>query len=245
MPATFSGFSPRAITFLRQLAKNNAREWFQPRKDQFEELLRQPMLELTGLVVDQLRSFAVDHVREPAKAVHRIYRDVRFSKDKSPYKTNISAMFPRKGLGKMTGAGYFFSISATQVDIAGGCYMPGPPELAAIRKDILANLAAFRNALENPKRIKLAGGLQGEQLARPPKGFDADHPAIDLLRRKQFYYYVTLPVAAATSPGLEKVLVKHFKAMSPAVEYLNRILLSSAEPDSAAEPRPARPKPMF
>src|ERR1700733_6735324 len=101
MPKTFPGFSPKAITFLRQLEKNNSRDWFQPRKDQFEELLRQPMLELARLIADHLRPFAVDHVLPPAKAVHRIYRDVRFSKDKSPYKTNISAMFPRKGLSKL------------------------------------------------------------------------------------------------------------------------------------------------
>ena len=107
MPKSFAGFSPKAITFLRQLKKNNSRGWFTPRKEEFESLLKQPMLELTGIVADETRSFAVAYVMEPKRAVQRIYRDVRFSKGKSPYKTNISAMFWRKGLPKNLSAGFY------------------------------------------------------------------------------------------------------------------------------------------
>jgi len=245
MASNFPGFSPKAITFLRQLANNNKREWFQPRKEQFEELLRQPMLQLAGLVADQLRTFAVEHVMDPAKAVHRIYRDVRFSKDKSPYKTNISAMFPRKGLSKMCGAGYYFSISGKDVELAGGIYGPGPAELAVIRAAIAGDPAGFRKVITNAKMTKITGEIRGEQLARPPKGFEADHPAIDLLRRKQLYYFTSLPTSAATSPGLDKVLVKQFKAMAPAMDYLNGILLKAARGDEGEEELPVRPKPMF
>jgi uncharacterized protein (TIGR02453 family) len=245
MASTFPGFSPKAITFLRQLAKNNSRDWFQPRKDQFEELLRQPMIQLAGVVNDQLRTFAVDHVKDPAKAVHRIYRDVRFSKNKLPYKTNISAMFVRKGLSKLGSGAYYFSISATEVEIFGGIYMPEPAELAAIRKAIADNPTKFSNLVENPKMLKIVGPLRGEQLSRPPKGFEPDHPAIDLLRRKQFYYFTSLPTSAATSPGLEKVLIKQFKAMAPAIDYLNGILLKIAKADEGEEELPKRPKPMF
>jgi uncharacterized protein (TIGR02453 family) len=245
MASTFPGFSPKAITFLRQLAKNNSRDWFQPRKDQFEDLLRQPMIQLVGLVNDQLRTFAVDHVKDPAKAVHRIYRDVRFSKDKSPYKNNISAMFGPKGLSKLAGGMYYLSISGTEVEIAGGVYMPGPAELAAIRKSISDNPARFFDLVEHPKMLKIVGPLRGEQLSRPPKGFEPDHPAIGLLRRKQFYYYTTLPTSTATSPGLEKVIIRQFKAMAPAIDYLNGILLKSAKGNEGEEELPKRPKPMF
>src|SRR5438552_1080473 len=97
MAQTFPGFSPKALSFFRQLERNNKREWFQPRKEQFEELCRAPMLELVAQVVDDLREFAVDHVLEPKRAIYRIYRDTRFSKDKSPYKTHIAAIFPTRG----------------------------------------------------------------------------------------------------------------------------------------------------
>jgi uncharacterized protein (TIGR02453 family) len=245
MAKTFPGFSPKAITFLRQLEKNNQREWFQPRKPQFEELLRQPTLELAGMIAEQLRGFAVDHVIPPEKAVHRIYRDVRFSKDKSPYKTNISMRFPRKGLGKVTAGGLYFSLSAHSADVAGGIYMPGPVELAALRSEIDKNPGAFRKTVEDRKMTKITGLLLGEQMSRTPKAFPSDHRAEDLLRRKQFYYYTTMPVTAALSPGLEKILIRQFKAMSPAIEYMNRILLKAASGDDGQHDRPVRPKPMF
>ena len=243
MPAAFPGFSPKAITFLRQLKKNNSRDWFQPRKEQFELLLRQPMLELSAIVLHHLRTFAVEHVVEPRKAVHRIYRDVRFSKDKSPYKTNISAMFDRKGLSH-AGAGYYFSLASDEFSIAGGIYMPGPIELAAVRAEIAAHPALFRKSVDDKKMTQLVGPLLGEQLTRVPKAFSSEDPAADLLRRKQFYYRTSLPVTAATSPGLDKILIKHFKAMSSTMDYLNGVMLKARNGD-ADEQRPVRPKPMF
>src|SRR5882724_1818851 len=107
MPATFPGFSPKAISFFRQLAHNNRREWFQPRKDLFDNEVRAPMLELIEQINDDLRSFAADYVTEPKKAIYRFYRDTRFSKDKSPYKTHIAATFARRGLPKNAGAGFY------------------------------------------------------------------------------------------------------------------------------------------
>jgi uncharacterized protein (TIGR02453 family) len=244
MPA-FPGFSPKAIRFLKQLRQNNTREWFVPRKEQFDELLRKPMLELSTLIVHQLRTFAVDHVIDPARAINRIYRDVRFSKDKSPYKSNISAIYPRKGMGKTAGAGYYFSISGDAVELAGGIYMPGPPELAALRKEIGDHPAQCRKVLENPKMTRLVGPLQGEQLTRPPKGYPIDHSAVDLLRRRQLYYFSAMPAAIATQSGLDKLIVKQFRAMAPAVEYLNGIVASMTQGDDEESSKPLRPEPMF
>lgn len=125
--ATFPGFPPQALTFFRQLARNNTREWFQPRKAKYEEHVRGPMLDLVEQIVDDLRKFAVDHVVPPAKAVYRIHRDTRFSNDKTPYKTHVAALLPRAGLEKHAGAGFYFSVSHEKVEIAAGMYMPGPP----------------------------------------------------------------------------------------------------------------------
>src|ERR1700679_1774668 len=139
MASSFPGFAPAALTFFKQLEKNNQREWFTARKEKFEELVRGPMLELLALINDDLRGFAVDHVTEPAKALYRIHRDTRFAKDKTPYKTHIAAMFPRQGLGKNTCAGFYCSVSHTGVEVAAGMYMPSPQDLLTVREAIAAD----------------------------------------------------------------------------------------------------------
>ena len=238
-------FTPAALTFLRHLRRNNQREWFQPRKAEFEALLRQPMLALAGTVADDLRSFAVDHVRPAARAVHRIYRDVRFSHDKSPYKSNVSALFPRAGLGKTSGAGYYFSVSPDGVEIAAGMYGPGPAELAAVRADLDRDASTFERVTTDRALVKALGTLQGDQLVRVPKPFAADHPAADALRRKQFYFFVMLDVAEATRPGLRKAIVDRFRAAAPFVDHLNELVLAAEAANGGDDGRPKRPKPMF
>ena len=248
MGTTFPGFPKQALTFFRQLAKNNTREWFQPRKAQYEQHVRAPMLELVALVAEDLRTFAADHVVEPKKAVYRIYRDTRFSNDKTPYKTHVAAMFPRAGLGKNTCAGFYFSVSQEAVEIAGGMYMPGPPELAAVRKAIAEDERAFRKLLLAPDVKKHAGALHGETLSRVPRGFDADHPAADLLRMKQWYFDVKLPAEAALSPSIRKQVTTRFRAMAPVVHFLNNAALAAAREEADAGERdaiPKRPAPMF
>ncbi len=240
-------FSPDAIGFLRDLRANNSREWFQPRKDAFTELLQKPMLAVCEAVLGQLRTFAVDHVVPPAKAVKRIYRDVRFSKDKTPYKTGTSAMFPRAGLGKDGGAIFYFGVSPDGVRVAAGLYAPGPPELAAVRAEIDRSPAAFGRVTSAAPLLKAFGPLQGEQLVRTPKGFPPDHPAGDLLRRKQFYFSTLLDVAEATRGTLPKVIVDRFRAVAPFVEYVNQLILVADRAATAGEDdgRPKRPDPMF
>src|SRR5215217_4282598 len=191
-PATFAGFSKKMPSFFRGLAKNNTREWFTPRKAVFEEHVRGPMVELVTLINEDLKKFAVDNaVAAPAKAIYRLYRDTRFSKDKTPYKTHVGATFPRRGLPKHAGAGFYFGVSHEHVEIAGGMYMPGPEELAAVRRAIAAD----------HKRM--------------PKGFE-DHAAslaADWLRAKQLYWYVLLPAEVALTPRIRKAVVARFELM--------------------------------
>ena len=248
MRKTFSGFPKQTLTFFRQLARNNKREWFQPRKAQYEQHVRAPMLELVALVCDDLRDFASDHVCEPKKALFRIYRDTRFSNDKTPYKTHAAAVFPRAGMGKTTCAGFYFCVSHETVEIAGGMYMPGPDELAAVRQAIARNERTLRKLLTAPELRKHAGKLLGEQLSRVPRGFDPEHPAADLLRMKQWYFDVTLPAKAALAPSIRKQITTRFRAMAPVVHFLNDAALAAAREEDDAEERrgiPKRPAPMF
>jgi uncharacterized protein (TIGR02453 family) len=131
-PATaLTYFRPEALTFLRNLAKHNDRAWFQPRKAQFEAELKEPMLAIVRKITDAMADFAPNHVRPAEKSLFRIYRDTRFSSDKRPYKTHVAAWWTHTGFEKTSGAGYYFHVSAKEVIIAAGSYMPEKEQLAA------------------------------------------------------------------------------------------------------------------
>jgi uncharacterized protein (TIGR02453 family) len=222
----FPGFSPQAITFLRNLKRNNDREWFQPRKEIFDTQLKAPMIELVEAVNHELLAFAPEYVTDPKKAIYRIYRDTRFSADKTPYKTHIGAIFPQHGLGKQSAAMFYFHVSPTSVVVAAGSYMPGPDELRAVRGWLAQNHDSFRKAVKKPE--KLFGKLHGSELTRTPKGFAPDHPAEDLIRKKQWIYSAELDLKLATTPKLLPELVKRFRAATPVVQMLNAPLRKAA-----------------
>jgi len=234
----FPGFSPEAVTFLRSLKRNNRREWFQPRKEIFETKLKAPMIELVEAVNAELLKFAPDHITDPKKAVYRIYRDTRFSADKTPYKTHVAAIFPHHGLGKQSSAGFYFHLTAKSVGIAAGSYMPGPDQLRAVRVWLAQNHAAFRKASRQPHR--LLGKLEGSVVTRMPKGFDPSHPAEDLIRMKQWLYWVEIDAKLATTPRLLPELVKRFRAAAPVIAMLNAPLRTNAPKSTGAtSPNPS------
>ena len=221
---------PEAITFLRNLAKHNDRDWFTPRKPQFEAELKEPMLAIVRKVTEAMTTFAPNHVRPAEKSLFRIYRDTRFSHDKRPYKTHVAAWWSHMELEKTSGAGYYFQISPKGVVIAAGAYMPEKEQLAAIRHWLLANHAEFRAIIRKPAVRRTFSEFEGEALTRPPKGFPADHPAIDLIRCKQWGLSTTLPGGAALRKDFARVLVKHFKLLAPMVDALNTPIAASLQP---------------
>jgi len=243
--AASAPFSPKAITFFRQLAKNNRREWFQPRKPLFDEFVRGPMVELVSQINDDFRKLAVDYVaNDPAKVIYRVYRDTRFSKDKTPYKTHIGAHFQHKQIEKNRGGGFYFAISHTGVEIAGGIYMPGPEELAAVRAAIAKKPAAFEKLVTQPAVVRKFGPLQGDALSRVPKAYPPDHPAGEWLKKKQFYFFLNLDPSAALKPSLRKTIVDSFKLLMPTVSYFNDAVIAAMKTE-AGDDRPKRPDPMF
>jgi uncharacterized protein (TIGR02453 family) len=236
MPAGFPGFPTEGMAFLRALVKNNRREWFQPRKPVYEEKVKAPMLDLVVRVTSAMLAFAPAYAGDPEKAIFRIYRDTRFSKDKTPYKTHIAAVFHRRGLNMHGGGGLYFAVSAKEVEVAGGIYMPAPETLRAVRSHLAEHHEEFRALIQDRALRRLLGDMQGEQLARVPKGYPAEHPAADLLRYKQFLFYVMLDSAIATTPKLEQEVVKRFRALTPFLEFLNAPLAK------AEKLRPMGPK---
>ena len=218
----FKGFSAAGLAFLGDLKENNNRDWFAPRLDSYKELVRAPMLDLVRCVHTAMLGFAPAYVGEPAKCLYRVYRDTRFSKDKTPYKTHASALFWRNNLNKNAGAGFYFAISPAEVAIGGGIYMPSPQSLLAVRQSIAANPKPFRVTFESKTVKRLMGELQGEQLTRVPKGFCSEDPAADLLRHKRFILYKTLSPELATGPRLVREIVRRFEIMTPFVEFLDK-----------------------
>ena len=245
MAEGFQGFSDGALTFLLRLEKNNQREWFDPRKAEYDSLLREPMLQLVEALNQRLRKVAVDYVTEPKRAVMRIYRDVRFGKNKLPYKTNVAAIFHPGRLPKSQAAGLYCSVSPAGVDVAGGMYLPGPEQLLAVRQAIVSHRLRFTRLSSGAKLVRLMGELQGDSLQRMPKGFES--VTNDAVRRKQFYFSTQLPATAAMSPRLVHEIEQRFEAVLPFVQFLNQAALAAMRGE-AGEPdgdRPIRPVPMF
>ncbi len=229
-------FTPKAIDFLRKLKRNNRREWFETRRDVYEQELKQPMLALITRLLHGMAEYAPGHIRTPQKCMLRIYRDTRFSADKSPYKTNLAAWWTRNGLEKTSGGGYYLHISPTELILAAGVYMPPKEQLFAIRRHLLEHHAKFRKLIED-KKLRTKMILHDPQaLTRPPKGFPAEHPAMEWIKWRQWGVIATLPVAEALKPKLPANVEAYFRLTAPLVDFLNEPLLHAAS---------AKKKPLF
>jgi uncharacterized protein (TIGR02453 family) len=222
-------FSNEAIKFLRGLKRNNDRVWFEARRGVFEKELKEPMLKLIGEVNEAMAEFAPMHVRPPQKVMMRIYRDIRFAKDKRPYKTHVSAWWVRDGLQKTSGAGFYFSVTPEEVVIAAGVYMPEREQLLAIRRYLAEHHVEFRAVMKGKKLRSLMKENDGVPLTRAPKGFPEEHLAIDLLKNKQWGVSARLPGERATKATLVKDVVERFKAAAPVIALLNAPLVGKAK----------------
>lgn len=229
-PAAQPYFRPEALKFLRNLARHNDRDWFTPRKAEFEALLKEPMLAVVRRITDAMMDYAPDHVRPAERSVFRIYRDTRFSNDKRPYKTHVAAWWTHTGLDKTSGAGYYFHVSPKEVIVAAGAYMPEKEQLAAIRHWLLDNHAEFRKLLARQALKKAFTEFEGNALTRPPKGFPADHPAIDLVRNRQWGLSATLPPETALDAKLAATITRYFKLAAPLVDALNTPIAAALKP---------------
>ncbi len=226
MPTAFAGFPEEMVRFFRSLKRNNRREWFQPRKHLFEQHVKAPMLELAGAINTELGKFAPEYVTDPKSAIFRIYRDTRFSADKTPYKTHIAASFSRRGGERLGTGGFYFSVSHEAIEVAAGLWHPDREVMLLVRNHIAETHEELRRLLANKKARKLAGDLKGDALTRAPKGFDPAHPAAEFIKMKDWILDVTLDAGMATTSQLHGAIAERFRAMAPVLEYLNRPLLS-------------------
>lgn len=216
-------FTPKSLSFLRSLERNNDREWFRERKDQYEEHLKGPMTAVIEQLAIDFQDFAPELVATP-KGIFRIYRDTRFSGDKTPLKTNIAASFPWRGMPRHQGAGLYLEVAAQRVWVGGGMHTPDSSQLAAVREHIAGNYKRLGAIVESPGFRKTVGALEGETLQRVPRGYAADHPAAAFLRRKEFLAGKEFPAAFACDAKFYAGVLNVFRQVAPLVRFLNEPL---------------------
>jgi len=226
-----TAFSLEAIKFLRGLKTHNDRDWFEARRATYERTLREPLLALVAEINEAMTSFAPAYVRPPQKTAMRIYRDIRFSKNKQPYKTHVSAWWARAGLEKTSGGGFYFDFGPAGITIAAGVYMPEREQLLAIRRHLVEHHSTLRKLLAGKRLKSLLEPIEGQPLSRPPKGFSPADPAVaaalDLLLCRQWGVVARLPFEAGLAPTLGQEIVKRFRAATPILDLLNAPLITA------------------
>lgn len=221
-------FPEEGLRFLRALARHNDREWFRARKDVYERALRAPMAAVVEAFDREFRDFAPELVAVPRISIFRIYRDTRFSEDKTPLKTHIAAVFPYHGLPKGSAPGLYLEVNPKTVFVAGGLYRPDPADLRLVRAHLAENVTRFRSIVESPGFVRTCGGLQGEQLQRVPRGYAPDHPAAAYLQYRQFVAAREFPVSLAATGRFFPTILKIFRDAAPFVRFLGEPLAPRA-----------------
>jgi uncharacterized protein (TIGR02453 family) len=232
MTDSFTRFTPKALTFLRGLEKNNRKEWFEANREMYERELKRPMALLIEEVDVHLATIAPEIIGSPKKSAFRIHRDVRFSKDKRPYKTHVACWFYHRDAGHGVGgeaahggAGFYFHLAPGASFCGGGIWMPPRPALAKIRQQLVDDLGGFEEIVLERGFRRRFGELDTEgMLTRLPRGFAVGHPAGRWLRQQSFTAGTEIAAADLTSEKLPAVLARHYAAMAPFVRWLNAAL---------------------
>ena len=219
----FDGFPAKGIEFLSKLKKNNNRKWFTKHKSDFEDYVKLPMQSLVVSLKPLMEKFAPEIEANPRRSLFRIYRDTRFSKDKTPYKTHIAAVLHPRGHWQES-AGYYVHIEPGGSYAGGGIYMPDKDQLKKIRTALVERADEFLAIVETPKFVKRFDKIEGEKLQRTPQGFPADHPMREWLKYKQFFAGVEWKAKECkTEKFAEKVAVA-YKDLYPFIRFLNSAL---------------------
>lgn len=211
------------LDFLKKLEKNNNRDWFLKNKTLFENA-NDNVTALTGRLISEIGKFDPSvAAADPKDCVFRIYRDIRFSKDKSPYKTNLGGYIAPGGRRSMQ-PGYYVHIEPRKCFMAGGKHIPNGQELQKIRTAIANRTDEFLKIINKRSFRDAFGEFRGEKLKTPPKGFDPEHKAIEILKLKEFMAFVELPEKAVLSPDLPKHVAKLAREMYPLIVFLRTAL---------------------
>ncbi len=218
----FDGFPKDAIKFLKQLSKNNNREWFTDNKSRYEDLVLGPALELVTDMEKPLKKvspFFTAVSKRSGGSIMRIYRDTRFSKNKTPYKTNLGIHFRHEAGKNVHAPGFYFHVDPNEIFVGAGIWHPDNPTLKQIRFLIDDDQKRWKRTVNN-KKFKSSFEMHGDSLKRPPRDYDADHPLIEDLKRKDHIGLTSLDEKDLLDRGLIEKLTTQFKSAMPFVRFL-------------------------
>jgi uncharacterized protein (TIGR02453 family) len=213
--ADFDGFGKDFFAFFRGLKANNERAWFEENKPRFREDVQGPMSDFIAAMAPHLKN-----PRPNGGSMFRIYRDVRFSRDKRPYKEHAACQFRHRFGRDVHAPGFYVHLAPDEVFFGGGMWMPDPDALLKIRQRIAERPGEWKKVVTDKKFVQTFGGIEGEQLTRPPKGFDPAHPFIADIRRKSFVAGVDSTAKAAQSATFVSEVAQTFRALSPLMRFL-------------------------
>lgn len=222
---TVATINKDSLDFLKDLSQNNNRDWFNNHKERYTAA-HNNIISFADALIGELNKH--DRIETPSgrKSMFRIYKDVRFSNDKTPYNKHWSCAF-RRATKKLRG-GYYLRIEPGDSRIVGGFFGPVPDDMKRIRQDIDANYEDWRKVLANPILKGTFGNIRGEKITSAPRGYTKDHPAIDLLRYKQFLFRHEFTDAEVLSPDFLFIANNAFKNLRPFLDYMSEVLTTDA-----------------
>ena len=220
--SSFAGFPPDFFGFFAELAENNDRDWFNANKNRYYDSVVNPVSEFIVCMAPRLRKISPHYVADPKPhggSMFRIYRDTRFSKDKTPYKTHAGVQFRHEAGKDAHAPGFYIHLAGDGLYFGGGVWLPANPQLNRIRDAIVDNARSW-SRITKAKGLQGIGGIRGEALKRPPRGFDAEHQHIEDLKRKSFYVMTEADARDALQPGFIEQVHEGFRRAAP----LNRFI---------------------
>ena len=217
-----SYFTPAFFRFLRELKKNNNRPWFLANKERYEKTVRNPLLNFIGDLGPHLRRISRNIVVDNSPSggsMFRIYRDIRFSGNKTPYKTHAAARFPLSRDRDVHSPGYYIHLEPGEAYSGGGIWRPEPPTLGQIRDYLASHPSKWKAALAD-KDFKRLCVFEGDKLQKPPRGYPPDHELVEYLKYKDFTFYTQFDEKQTCSPGFMEKFVESCRAAAPLMEFL-------------------------
>ncbi|NNG03750.1 MAG: DUF2461 domain-containing protein [Inquilinus sp.] len=225
--SSFAGFPPAFFAFFRELAENNDREWFTANKQRYRDEVQTPIGAFIEAMAPKLAAISRHYVADPRPnggSMFRIYRDVRFSKDKRPYKEHGACQFRHEGGRDVHAPGFYVHLAPDELFFGGGIWKPPRPDLENIRRAIAEDSAAWKKAAADKALVARFGQISGSGLKRPPRGFPADHPFIDDIKRESFFAMHRSEPKAAASPGFVDEVAATFRDATPLMRFLSTAL---------------------
>jgi len=223
MTTEFTGFSKELVTFYEELVQNNNRDWFKANKERYREVALYPICDFISALAPYLEDIAPFYIADPRPnggSVFRIHRDVRFARDKKPYKEHLACQFRHQAGKDAHAPGFYLHIDLEGVRYGGGLWMPPAPKLAMVRASIDAQGDRW-NSIKNDPDIKAEfGDIQGDGLKRAPKGYPIDHPDIEDIRRKTFFLMKRAPLDHIFSGDLVAEVAKSYEKMTPFMRFM-------------------------